>query len=297
LKLLMVFNPHAAHGRAERLLPRVREAIGRVADVDVIATRGPGDALEQVAQSDLEAYDGLVAAGGDGTLFEVLNGLYARMPGRRCPLGLVPVGTGNAFARDFGLLPGDWDKGIAMIARGITRRVDVGRVELDGSDAPYHFLNIVGAGLPADALRTAERLKLVGRSAYSLAALWRALARRTYPLVFEIDGERLEQEALFIEISNTRYTGTSFMMAPDARVDDGLLDVTLVRKLSRGRLLRLFPTIYRGRHVDHDEVFTCRARSIRIAAPVNLVLVPDGELKGHTPATVTCLHRDLEIFA
>jgi diacylglycerol kinase (ATP) len=297
LKLLLIFNPHAASRRAAHLLPGVREAMAQFADVDLLQTRGPGDAQNRVAQADLTEYDGLVAAGGDGTLFEVLNGLYAHPRERRRPLGLVPVGTGNAFARDLGLLPGDWEKGVALIGRGVARRMDVGRVEMGRGEPPYFFLNIVGVGLPADAMKSAERLKLLGSSAYSLAAFWRAMVLKTYPLSFEIDGERFDQDALFIEISNTRYTGTSFLMAPAARADDGLLDVTVVRRLSRWRLLRLFPTIYRGRHVEHPEVFTCQARSVRIGGPERLSLAPDGEFRGHTPATITCLHRDLEIFA
>ena len=301
----MIFNPHASFRRAGRLLPAVRAALRRFAEVDVLLTRCAGDAMEQVADADLSGYDGLLAAGGDGTLFEVLNGLYRHPPERRPPLGLVPVGTGNAFARDIGLLPGDWEKGIELIAACRLRRVDVGRVapvDLEGSGSadrsrPFHFLNIIGAGLPVDAMRAAERIKFIGRSAYSVAALWRALRLQTFPLVVELDGERLEQEALFVEISNTRYTGTSFMMAPAARLDDGLLDVTLVRRLARWRLLRLFPTIYTGRHVTYPEVTTRQASTITIRAPGGLALAPDGEFRGHAPVTVSCLHRDLEIFA
>jgi diacylglycerol kinase (ATP) len=86
-------------------------------------------------------------------------------------------------------------------------------------------------------------------------------------------------------------------MAPSAQLDDGLLDVTLVRRLPRLRLLRLFPTIYQGRHVDFEEVLTRQARMIRIDGPPGLALAPDGEICGRTPATVRCLPRDLEIFA
>lgn len=292
----MVFNPHAAFGRAARLLPALRTALQRFATVDVLQTRGAGDAVERVVQADLGGFDGLIAAGGDGTLFEVLNGLYAHPPERRVPLGLVPVGTGNAFARDLGLMPGDWARGIDIVRAGRLRRVDVGRVSF-GQDSRYYFLNIVGAGLPVDAMRAAEHLKPVGRSAYTLAALWRAALLKTYPLVVEIDGERIEQEAVFVEISNTRYTGTSFLMAPAARFDDGLLDVTLVRRLPRRRLFRLFPSIYSGRHVEYPEVLTRQARRVRLLAPQGLQLAPDGEFRGSLPATIECLPGDLSIFA
>jgi diacylglycerol kinase (ATP) len=296
----MVFNPHAAYRRAGRLLPKISQALQAFARVDVLQTTGPGDAVRQVEKATLTDYDGLVAAGGDGTLFEVLNGLYWHEPSRRIPLGLLPVGTGNAFARDLGLLPGDWEKGIALLRGARLRRVDVGRVEQRDAEAPgrpFHFLNIIGAGLPVDAMRTAEQIKFVGRPAYSVAALWNAMRLKSFPLSMELDGELIEQDALFVEISNTRYTGTHFLMAPAARLDDGLLDVTLVRRLPRARLLRLFPTIYQGRHVEYPEVITRQARTIRINEPTGLELAPDGEFHGCTPATVTCLHQDLEIFA
>ena len=294
MRLLLVFNPHAGAGRAARLLPGVRSALEGFAALDVLKTGGAGDATRLVAAADLSSYDGLIATGGDGTLFEVLNGLYTHDKAQRIPLGLVPVGTGNAFARDLGLLPGDWEKAVGLIRAGRLRPVDVGRVKTPSET--YYFLNIVGAGLPVDAMTLAAKLKFLGNSAYTLAALWRAIKLKSYPLTIEIEGNIIRQDSMFLEISNTRYTGTSFLMAPDAVLDDGLLDVTLLGKLSRLRLLRLFPTIYKGHHVRYEEIQTCRAQEIRITAPEGLVLAPDGELRGCTPATITCLLRDLQIF-
>ena len=289
-----MFNPHAGAGRAARLLPGVRSGLEGFAALDVLETGGAGDATRLVAAADLSSYDGLIATGGDGTLFEVLNGLYTHDKAQRIPLGLVPVGTGNAFARDLGLLPGDWEKAVGLIRAAHLRQVDVGRVET--ASETYFFLNIVGAGLPVDAMEIAAKLKFLGNSAYTLAALWRSIKLKSYFLSLEINGKNIKQDSIFLEISNTRYTGTSFMMAPDAVLDDGLLDVTLLGKLSRLRLLRLFPTIYKGHHVRYEEIQTCKVQEIRIAAPEGLVLAPDGELRGCTPATITCLPRDLQIF-
>jgi len=294
MRLLLVFNPHAGAGRAAQLLSGVRSALESFAALDVLKTGGAGDATRQVAKADLSMYDGLIAAGGDGTLFEVLNGLYLHDKAQRIPLGLVPVGTGNAFSRDLGLLPGDWGKAVGLIRAGRLRQVDVGRVEMPSET--WYFLNIVGAGLPVDAMNLAAKLKFLGNSAYTMAALWRVIKLKSYPLSIEIDGKTINQDSIFLEISNTRYTGTSFLMAPDAVLDDGLLDVTLLRRSSRLRLLRLFPTIYKGHHVRYAEIQTCKAQEIRITAPENLVLAPDGEIKGCTPATITCLPRDLQIF-
>ena len=295
MNLLLVFNPAAAAGRAARLLPAIRSALETFARVEVMETRGAGDAIARVAGADLSTFDAVLAAGGDGTLFEVLNGLYRQDMASRIPLGLIPAGTGNAFARDLGLLPRDWKKGIGLIQAGRTSAVDVGRVSTPS--ATYHFLNIVGAGLPVDAMKTAGNLKLAGNTAYTLATLWHAMKLKSYPLHIEIDGKEIRQDSMFVEISNTRYTGTSFLIAPGAVPDDGLLDVVLLARLSRHRLLRLFPSIYSGRHVLYDEIRTFRAKEIRILAPSGMGLAPDGEIRGCTPATITCLHRDLQIFS
>jgi diacylglycerol kinase (ATP) len=295
LRILLVFNPSAAGGRAGRLAAAVVGAFEHFARVDVVQTTGAGDAVSRVAAANLSDYNALVAAGGDGTLFEVLNGLYSHAGPQRIPLGLVPVGTGNAFARDLGLMPGDWKQAVQLVRAGHLRRVDVGRVETAAES--YYFLNIVGTGLPVDAMKTSAKLKFMGRSAYTLATLWHAMRLESYPLVLELDGQQVQQESLFVEVSNTRYTGTSFLIAPAAQLDDGLLDITLLGRLSRLRLLRLFPTIYQGGHVRYPEITTLRAREIRIVAPAGLILAPDGELRGSTPATISCLPRDLEIFA
>jgi diacylglycerol kinase (ATP) len=204
------------------------------------------------------------------------------------------VGTGNAFARDLGLLSSDWRKAVDILANGSTRQVDVALVRT-GSDE-FHYLNIIGMGFAVDAGLTAKKLKLLGNAAYTLGTLWRVLQLKSYPLEIEIDGQRISEDNVFVEVSNSRYTGTTFLIAPGALLDDGLLDVTLLRRLPRRRLLRLFPTIYTGRHVDFEEVGTYRASHVRINAPAGMMLAPDGEFRGTTPVDIHCLHKDLELF-
>ena len=287
-------NPLAASGRASKLLPKIRDGLERSASIELALTCHVGHAVDLVAEADLGSFDGVIAAGGDGTLFEVLNGLYRKESQERVPLGLVPIGTGNAFVRDLGLMPGDWQKGIDIIARNQPRRVDVGRVQTRSET--FHFLNIIGMGFAVDAGMTAKKLKMLGNAAYTLGTLWEIIKLKSYPLHIEIDGKNIRQDNVFVEISNSRYTGTSFLIAPDAQIDDGLLDVTLLSSLPRGRLLRLFPTIYSGRHLQYKEVSTFQAQQIKIHAPGGRLLAPDGEFHGHTPADISCLHRDLEVF-
>jgi len=295
LKLLVIFNPGASYGRAVKKLSDIRARFDSLGiNTKFLSTEYPGHGSELVAKTGLSGYDGLIAAGGDGTVFEVLNGLYRHPRTTRVPLGLLPVGTGNAFARDLGLRPAAWRDAIDLIHRGQTRQVDVGHVKT--ADATYFFLNIVHMGFSVDANRSAQKLKFLGDSAYTLATLWRVLRLGSYPLELVIDGEPVHSDNVFVAISNTRYTGTHFMMAPGAIIDDGLLDLTLLSRLSRRRILKLFPTIYDGGHVGYEEVTTHKAARIKIQSPTAMLLAPDGEFLGHTPAEISCLHRDLTIF-
>ena len=295
MKLLVVFNSKACSGKSGERYSALETAFAAHAiDADFQCTDRAGHGTELVADADLAGYDGVVAAGGDGTLFEVLNGIYRHEARERVPLGLIPLGTGNAFSRDLGLAPGQWEQAIEILARRRTRRIDVGRVTTHSGQ--FHFINIIGMGFVVDAGLMAKKFKALGNSAYTLGTLMAVLRMKSYPLRIEIDGMTLEQDNLFVEVSNSRYTGTSFLIAPEARLDDGLLDVTLLERLSRRRLLRLFPTIYEGKHVAYEEISTFQAKHIRITSPGNMPLAPDGEFVGETPAEITCLKQNLELF-
>jgi len=291
--LLVIYNPRAGNGRAGKHLPAV-EALFRSEHLlaDIRRTAYPGHGTAILRDADLSTYDGIIAAGGDGTLFEVVNGFYARSERPEIPLGILPVGTGNAFAREFGLRYGDWNAALHIIRSGTTRRIDVGHFKT--RDDEGYFLNILGFGFVVDANRTAQRLKFLGNIAYTLGVICSLIPMKSGRAIVEIDGQRIEQDNLFVEVSNTRYTGTSFLIAPQARVDDGLLDVTLVGRMSRRRLLRLFPTVFSGAHVKQPDVAIYQAKHIRIRALG--ALSPDGEMRGCGPVEITCLHRDLPMF-
>jgi diacylglycerol kinase (ATP) len=295
LKLLIIFNPKAAHGRSVRKLAGIQAKFESL-DISTrfMPTTHPGHGKELVANTELTEFDGVVAAGGDGTVYEVLNGLYEHPASERIPLGMLPIGTGNAFARELDLQPGAWSEAIDILHRGRSRRVDVAHVKT--ADQGYYFLNIVVMGFGVKASLTAKKLKFFGNSAYTLATLWQVLKLKSYPLEMEIDGETVHSDNVFVTISNSRYTGTHFLIAPDAVIDDGLLDVTVLRKLRRSRLLGLFPTIYDGRHIEHEEISTHRASHIKIHSPEAMLLGPDGEFCGVTPVEIRCLHQDLSIF-
>ncbi|MFC2156347.1 diacylglycerol/lipid kinase family protein, partial [Acidobacteriota bacterium] len=265
----------------------------RDVEFELRLTDYPEHAVEIIRETDFGAYDGIVAAGGDGTLFEVINGYYKNPSDIKIPLGILPVGTGNAFARDLELDVSRWEEAVDIIAHQKPRNVDVGRFTSHGQD--YHFLNIMGLGFVADVNKTAQKLKIFGNVSYTLGVFYQIVFLNTYQITMEIDGKTIERENIFIEISNTRYTA-NFLMAPNAEIDDGLLDVTLLGKASRRRLLQCFPKIFTGEHILLEEVEQFKAKSIKIETSSPKVITPDGELVGITPVQVDCLHQDIPVF-
>ncbi|MBN2029240.1 diacylglycerol kinase family lipid kinase [bacterium] len=294
VKILLVYNPHAAHKRARKMLPAVQDQfVQRKIDLDLRLTEYPGHAVQIVREAPLKQYDGVVAAGGDGTLFEVVNGYFQNRSKDRIPIGVLPIGTGNAFVRDLYFDESNWKKAIDVIGKKKPKKVDVGRFQTN--DRSDYYLNILGLGFVADVTQTAQRFKIFGNIAYTFGVFYQTLLLKSHRLKIEIDGTSYERENIFVEISNTRYT-SNFLMAPHARIDDGLLDVTLLGKLSRRRLLRSFPKIFTGEHIYLDEVETFQAKKVHITTDVTKVLTPDGELVGTTPVDVECLHQAVEVF-
>jgi YegS/Rv2252/BmrU family lipid kinase len=294
MKVLLVYNAHAAHKRAKKILPAVETCfIDKGIQFELQFTDYPEHAVDIVGKADFSRYDGVIAAGGDGTLFEVINGYYKNPDTGKIPLGVLPIGTGNAFARDFELDVSRWENAVEIIRLGKPRYVDVGKYHTHGQD--YYFLNILGLGFVADVGKTAHKLKVFGNFSYTLGVFYQIVFLHAYQVKIEADGKTFEKENIFVEISNTRYT-SNFLMAPDAEIDDGLLDVTLLGKANRRRLIQCFPKIFSGEHIRMEEVDHFKVKNISVETSVPKVLTPDGELVGITPVKVECLHQAVPVF-
>lgn len=293
-KVLLIFNPYAASKRASRLLKPILEEFKKYdIGVGLRITRFQKEAISIVLEEDLEGFDAIIAAGGDGTLFEVINGYFRRPDKPKIPIGVIPIGTGNAFARDIQLKYGEWRKSIELISYFNIAKIDVGCFITAGEK--HYFLNILGIGFVADVTRIAYQLKWLGNIAYTLGVLWQLLFLKRYQLEISIDDAVYHVENTFVEISNTRYT-SNFLMAPNARIDDGLFDITLLNGISRSRLLKMFPKVFTGEHIYINEITTYKAKKIELKTPNPKILAPDGELLGITPIEVYCMPKALSII-
>ncbi|MBV1910513.1 MAG: diacylglycerol kinase family lipid kinase [Kangiellaceae bacterium] len=295
MKLLVIYNPHAGGGRAAKLLLQIQDYLKQQnLDFDLWQTKHIGHAVELVVGADLSQYDGLVASGGDGTLFEVLNGLMKNPGLVKPPIGLIPNGTGNAFMKELKLQKDDWKTSIDIINNAQPKRLDIGQLLTEGKK--YYFLNIVGMGFVSEVAQAAIPLKWMGNASYTAATLQKLINLKAQPITLEVDGKTLERQGVFVEVANSTYTGTSFFMAPKAKLDDGLLDVVLLKEISRLRLLKLFTSIYDGSHIEYPEIEYIQAKKIKIIESHPSTLIPDGEIMGQTPAEFECIGGAIEFF-
>ncbi len=295
MHLLIIYNPQAGGGRAKKLLPRIQNYLENASiQATFLLTQHPGHAKSLAAEADLTTFDGIIASGGDGTQFEVLNGYYLNSSVTKPPMGLIPNGTGNAFSRELGFQKADWKKAIDIIKKQNIKQLDVGKFRCQDQD--HYFLNIVGMGFVVDVAEASIPLKWLGNTAYTLATLFKIIRLKAKPMTLVIDGEKYQRDAIFAEVANSTFTGTSFLMAPKAKLDDGLLDLVLLNKISRIKLLKLFTSIYDGSHIDYPQVEYIQAKSIYIEEAKPGKLIPDGEILGQTPVQFDCLSGELAFF-
>ncbi|MDQ7816605.1 MAG: diacylglycerol kinase family lipid kinase [Melioribacteraceae bacterium] len=295
MKVFHLNNPASGNGNGRRLFSHIkRELDANRIEHETVQTEYAGHGTEIVRNLKFENYDALTVSGGDGTLFETINGYFANPSVKRIPIGIIPIGRGNAFARDLEFHPKMWGDAIDTISFNKTKHVDVALCST--KEGQFYFINILGLGFVTDVAKTAFKLRAFGHLSYILGVLHRTISLKPFNLKLEIDGNKIERENVFVEISNSRYTGKDFLMAPSASIDDGLLDITLLNKLSRARLLQCLPKIFTGDHIKMKEVECFNARKIKIETEPEKLLTPDGQLTGSTPIEIECLTRSLKVI-
>ncbi len=285
---VLIINPTAGRGKAGRSEDAIRALLGeRGAGWEWQHTQKSGDAQRLAREAAEAGVQRVIAVGGDGTLHEVVNGVL----GTAAAVGLIPFGTGNDFARGVGLY-GSLKRACAAVAGGVTRPMDVGVIEGEGTHGPKHFLVLSGTGFDA---RTAQTVNAGIRSLSGpLAYVWGAVQTlRTFTpfaLTLTLDDEAPRQlRCMFVSFANVETTGGGMKIAPGARPDDGCLDICLVGAVSKLTLLYQLTQVFSGSHVKHPAVSLLRARTIRVEADPPQPLLIDGEVCGTTPATVSLL--------
>ena len=278
-RFFAIVNPAAGGGRSAKLAgPALMRLRAAGLSVDVIASTGQGHVTHLAREAYQQGYRKFLAVGGDGTAHEIINGIFTENPSPgRFALGFLPLGTGNSFLRDFSA-DGEKTSMEALLA-GRSRPCDVIRLT-HATGAVYSF-NIISIGFPADVGMTANRyFKSLGSLGYLLGVFARAasLRRRPFPLRCDDDKEWGEGRCLFYTFSNSKFTGGTMMIAPQADPTDGLIEMVRWGPIGRLGLIRMLPRLYDGTHITHPLASRRAVRRIefRLPGPVNVLV--DGEV-------------------
>ncbi|MBV9851567.1 MAG: diacylglycerol kinase family lipid kinase, partial [Armatimonadetes bacterium] len=249
---VLIVNPTAGRGRAGKEVGNIRRLLGGPGKNWAWHwTRATGDAERMAREAAQAGVPLVVAVGGDGTVYEVANGILAT----ESTLGLIPFGTGNDLARTLGLF-NDLELACRTLTEGRTLRLDVGVMEGRGTDGPRRFLVAAGTGYVADVAKTVNQgIRFVsGPAAYVWGAVTTLREFTPFHLTLDVDGETTEADAMFLAIANAPVTGGGMKLAPAARVDDGMLEVCLVGAVSKPTLLYELTRVFQGTHVNNPAV-------------------------------------------
>ncbi len=294
--LIAIANPKAGQIGKPGIANEIKQKLeSHNIQVQLIHTEHQGHAT-QIAKKYLdEGYRDFICLGGDGTLFEVINGFFQDRftPIEDLYLGVIPTGTGNSFLRDF---TSDIDQIIEAIVQRRTKPSDV--IEVIHGIGRLVYINIFSFGFTSEVGMLRNKwFSFAGLQGYNMAVVAKLLNLSSKAYNFVMDGKTIHTDSTFVSMNNTRYTGGKMMMAPNAKVDDGLIDVINVGKMGRMRLLSAFPRIFKGTHIDMPEVTCFKAKQIDFDFKHSIPVMIDGELIHIQPKSMKTISKALKIYA
>jgi diacylglycerol kinase (ATP) len=286
-EIALLVNPTSGRGQGARA---GREVAARLHDaghaIRQLIGRDVRESEDMAREAVAQGADALVVVGGDGM---VHLGLQA-VGGTEVPFGVVPAGSGNDFARAIGVPLRDPAAAASIVVIGAERRIDLGRM------GDQWFGGVVAAGFDARVNDRANRMRWPrGRMRYNAAMLVELGVFQPVPYVLDLDGEVWKTSAMLVTIGNIPSYGGGMKVTPGAILDDGLLDIMIVKPLSKARFLTVFPRVYTGSHVDLPFVEIRRAKQVRIDAP-GITTYADGERLGPLPQTFEAVPAALRVL-
>ena len=292
-KYYLLVNPKGGHKRGLEIYEKVKHIFSSAGtNITVLHTEYAGHAFDFANTLDFVGYDGLCAIGGDGTMYELINGMLKRDDNHKIPIGLITGGTGNSFMYDVDCLdPIDAAK---RIVQHNLRPLDIAKVNANGE--LFYSFNIIGWGLATDAGKLAEKLRWLGGVRYDVASIFEVLKGKDRIATLTLDKEVIKENFIFIIGCNTIHTGKAMKMAPLAQLNDGKIDLIIVRKTSRINLLKLFPKLFSGDHIKSPLVEYRQVQNFSISLEETNDLTIDGEIIGMTPLSVKMIPKMVNVL-
>jgi YegS/Rv2252/BmrU family lipid kinase len=264
----LIANPTARRGGAWAAISKALELFTRKGvRYDLDLTNGPKEA-GMIAKTACADYDVIVALGGDGTVNEVVQGMVFS----KTPLGVIPCGSGNDFVKSLNI-PADVDRAVEIVLAGATKVIDIGRIN------DLHFANGVGIGFDAAVTVASQAFRRLKGFPLYLAALVKALGRfRPVPMTIAMNGSDIRQDVFLLTIGNGTTCGGAFKLTPHARVDDGILDVTVVKPMSIPAIFRVLPDVFRGTIEKISQATMHTTLKLRVECAGTVPVHVDGEI-------------------
>lgn len=298
-KYFAVVNPAAGGGRCGRLAPAALERLRAAGiDLEVAQTTRAGEGIEMARGAYERGFRNFLAVGGDGTSFEIVNGIFpqAQTAADRAALGFLPLGTGNSFLKDFTSRGANHTT--EALRKGVRRSCDV--IRLNHRDGEIYFLNLVSLGFAADVGElTNRRFKRWGELGYIFGVLARLanLDHSAFPHRVNTSGDWDRRPCLFLSFSNSKFTGGQMMIAPKADATDGQIEYVRWSPIGRLRLLWLFPRLFTGSHINHRLASRAAAQRIELDLPGPVNVLVDGEILRLCCRSLEILPGALDVIA
>jgi len=296
----LIVNPTAGAGRTAKKWPYIKALLkntGLRFEHDI--TEAPGHAIELAKSAVNKGYKLVVSVGGDGTINEIVNGIYATGDMKDVELGIIGTGTGSDYIRTIGVSK-YYQESCHHLMNPMKKSVDLGMVEFteNGQPAKRIFANFAGLGFDAEVVKaTTKKFKnFGGKPAYLMGLLSTFTTYQNRQIQITINGQTETNKVCTIVMSNGKYGGGSMLLAPNADPCDGLFDVIIIGDVTKPDLLRSLPRIYKGTHLTHPKVTVKRTNMITISSDDPMAIQADGDLLGEAPARFSVLPSALNIL-
>ncbi len=296
----LIVNPTAGAGRTAKHWPQIKQLLKKIGlRFEHDLTEAPGHAIELARTAVGKGYKFIVSVGGDGTINEVVNGIYDTGSIKDVALGIIGTGTGGDYIRTIGVSR-NYQQSCERLLHPDKITVDLGMVEhnVNGQMKRRIFTNFAGMGFDAEVVKaTTKKFKSLGSvPSYLMGLLTTLICYRNREITLKIDGKEEHRKICTIIMSNGKYGGGSMFIAPQADIKDGLFDVVIIGDVSKPDLLASLPRIYRGTHLTHPKVTLKRGRVVEIQSKSIAALQADGELLGEVPARFSVLPSALTLL-
>lgn len=289
MKILVIVNPMAGGGRTPRLLPKIRHWLSESPhEFSFNTTRSPDEMRSEIMKAPAQGINALLLIGGDGTVHQALPAIAET----NIPFGFLPCGRGNDFARNIGL-PSKLQKSCSLPSNPSFHQVDLPRI----NNIPFVAVAYVGFDAEVNELANEGKGYFGGTLGYIVCVTKALKSFKPFEVEITIDGDTWRERVMMVTVANAPFYGGGMKIAPDANMNDGLLNICIVKEISKLELLWEFPKVFKGTHIYHPRIMMKSGRRIRLTSDEPRNIYADGEYVGHLPADCTIGNQTIHIMS